>query len=225
MPTATLEAPPTQAPVVTAQNIESHEMAKPDIEFSAEELPRKRLMTADDFMRMAEAGWFAEQRVELIAGDFIIMPPITEPHSRCVARISTALSLALHENFMIRPQTSFAASENSYPEPDIAVVSLDILTSDAIPSQAALIVEVSKSTLRYDQTTKVSLYASVGIPDYWIVNLIENQVEVYRQPIESVSAQFGFNYASRQIYQRGQSIGLLEVPKVSIDVDAMLPSV
>lgn len=223
MSTAILDFPRTLAPNA-ATSPDRAPVAVAAVEATPEfDGPRKRLISAHDFMWMAENGLFEGQRVELINGEIINMPPITEPHSRCVARVSTRLSLALHERFMIRPQTSFAAGENSYPEPDVAVVSLDSLTADEIPSQAALIVEVSKSTLRYDQTTKVSLYASIGIADYWIVNLIESQVEVYRQPIERASAEFGHDYANRQIYQRGQSIALHEVPEVSIDVDAMLP--
>lgn len=64
---------------------------------------------------------------------------------------------------------------------------------DEIPSEAALIVEVSKSALQYDRTTKASLYASLGISDYWIVNLIESTVELRRQPIERVATQFGWD--------------------------------
>lgn len=219
MSTALLEAPRVPASnAATPPGDVAAVKATPEFEG-----PRKRLIAAHEYIWMAENGLFEGQRVELINGEIIIMPPITEPHSRCVARISTILILALHERFMIRSQTSFAAGENSYPEPDVAVVILDSLRPDEIPSQAALIVEVSKTTLRYDQTTKASLYASIGIADYWIVNLVENQVEVYRQPIERASAEFGHDYASRQIYQSGQSIALLEVPAVSIDVNAMWP--
>ena len=224
MSTATLETPQFKAPQVPASAAATSSGGVATAEATPQfEGPRKRLISAGDFIVMAEHGRFEGQRVELINGEIITMPPITEPHCRCVARISTRLALALHESYMIRPQTSFAIGENSYSEPDVAVVSLDSLVPDEIPSQAALIVEVSKSTLRYDQTTKVSLYASAGIGDYWIVNLIENQVEVYRQPIERAGAESGYDYARRQIYQRGQSIALLEVPEVSIDVDAILP--
>ncbi len=223
MSTATLEAPQIQAPEVAAQTIAPHEVEVPDISFTPEELPRKRLISADDFMRMAEAGWFAEQRVELINGDIIIMPPISEDHAQSLTDTSEKLYEPLIGKLKIRIQQPFFAGDNGRPEPDIAVVRPESLNPKQPPSEALLLIEISRTTLQYDRTTKLSLYASLGISDYWIVNLIENQVEVHRQPIESASAQFGHNYASRQIYQRGQSISLLEVPEVSIDVDAMLP--
>ena len=185
--------------------------------------PRKRPISARDYMRMAEIGLFEGQRVELINGEIVDMPPISEDHAQSVDKITKKLNRTLDEELIVRGQHPFDAGENGRPEPDVAIVRPDLLSPDAPPAEAILIVEVSRSTLRYDQTTKASLYASLGIADYWIVNLIENQVEVYRQPIESASAQFGHDYASRQIYRRGQSIALLETPEVSLEVGDMLP--
>lgn len=185
--------------------------------------PHKRPLSAHDYMWMAENGRFEGQRVELIDGDIITMPPISEAHAQSVSKVTTKITVPLHERFNIRCQSPFNAGENGRPEPDIAVVRPESLSANEPPAQAILLVEISKATLQYDRTTKASLYASLGVPDYWIVNLVDNQVEVYRQPIESAGAQFGHDYASRQIYQRGQSVALLEAPNVAIEVNAMLP--
>ena len=174
-------------------------------------------------MRMAEIGLIEGQRVELIDGDIIAMPPMSEAHAQSVDNIHEELGEPFRGTFKIRGQNPFNAGEHGRPEPDIAVVRREALSLDKPPAEAILIIEVSQAVLQYNRTTKASLYASIGIADYWIVNLIENQVEVYRQPIPSQSAQFGHDYASRQIYRSGQSIALLEVPEVSIAVDAMLP--
>lgn len=217
MSTAILESPQTPA-------IEAPPNKVPDdVTTSQDAMPRKRLISATDFMRMAEVGLFDSQRVELIDGEIIIMPPISEDHAQSVDKSTARLIVPLHEKYVIRCQQPFNAGDNGRPEPDIAVVRPESLHPQQPPSEAVLLVEVSKATLRYDRTTKASLYASLGIADYWIVNLIENQVEVYRQPIESASAQFGHDYASRQIYRGEQSISLLEVPEVAIAVAAMLP--
>ena len=223
MSTATLEAPRIQAPQIAAPTVAPTAATPPDDQLSLEELPRKRLISADDFARMAEIGLFEQQRVELIDGDIILMPPMSEAHAQSIDKITKRFNRTLDEQLIVRGEHPFNAGDHGRPEPDIAIVRPEHLALDAPPSQAILIVEVSKSTLAYDRDTKLHLYASLGISDYWIVNLIENQIEVHRQPIESSGAQFGHDYASRQIYQRGQSISLLEVPEVSIDVDAMLP--
>ena len=219
MSTATL---PKAQPVAIQHDVASQIIA-PHQENSESDGPRKRLISAHDYMRMAEIGLFEGQRVELIDGDIIAMPPMSEAHAQSVDNIHEELGEPFRGTFKIRGQNLFNAGEHGRPEPDIAVVRREALRADEPPAEAVLIVEVSRSTLHYDQTTKASLYASIGIADYWIVNLIENQVEVYRQPIPSQSAQFGHDYASRQIYRSGQSIALLEVPEVSIAVDAMLP--
>lgn len=185
--------------------------------------PRKRLISARDYMWMAENGLFEGQRVELIGGEIIDMPPVSEAHAQSLTDTSEKLFEPFIGRFKTRIQQPFYAGENGRPEPDIAIVRPESLNADQPPSEAVLLVEISRSTLHYDQTTKASLYASLGIADYWIVNLVENTVEVYRQPIERAEAQFGYDYANRQIYQRGQSVSLLECPEVSIEVNAMLP--
>ena len=221
MSTATLQKSAT--PTATPEPAGAPQIIAPHENGIEPQLPRKRLISARDYMSMAEIGLFDGQRVELINGEIVDMPPMSEFHAKSVNRSSMKLIVPLHERFVIRIQSPFNAGENGRPEPDIAVVRPEAESSDEPPSEAVLLIEVSRSTLRYDQTTKVSLYASLGIADYWIVNLIENQVEVYRQPIESASAQFGHDYASRQIYRRGQSVAPLETPEVSIAVGDMLP--
>ena len=222
MSTATLENPQTQATPAPITQQPRPVAAISEVAPATWE-PRKRPISAHDYMRMAELDFFEGQRVELIDGDIITMPPISEDHAQSVDKVTTKITVPLYESFIIRCQNPFNAGENGRPEPDIAVVRPESLSADEPPSEAILLVEISKATLRYDQTTKASLYASLGVPDYWIVNLIENQVEVYRQPIESAGAQFGHEYASRQIYRSGQSVTLLETPAVSIEVDGMLP--
>ena len=171
---------------------------------------------------MGDHGLFNDQKVELIAGEVIVMPPMSEPHAQSLTDTSEKLFEPFIGRFKVRVQQPFDAGENSRPEPDVAVVRPESLSAARPPAQALLLVEISRSTLAYDRSTKASLYASAGVSDYWIVNLIEDTVEVHRQPIEREAAEFGHDYASRVIYTRGQSIALLEVPEVSINVDDML---
>lgn len=220
MSNAVLEAPQIAAPASAAT---APVRAKRDEAKVESQGPRKRPISAQEFLWMAENGLFAGHRVELIDGEIITMPPISEAHAQSLTDTSEKLFGSFIGQFKIRAQQPFNAGENGRPEPDIAVVRPESLDPQQPPAEAILLVEISKATLQYDRTTKASLYASLGILDYWIVNLVENQVEVYRQPIASESAEFGHDYASRQIHQRGQSVALLEVPAVSIDVNDMLP--
>jgi Uma2 family endonuclease len=86
------------------------------------------------------------------------------------------------------------------------------------------VVEVSDSSLEYDRSTKGSLYARAGIPEFWIVNLINLQLEVYRKPQPDPAARFGWGYAERFSVSSGQSASPLEMPSAAMAVKDFLPS-
>lgn len=115
-------------------------------------------------------------------------------------------------------------SDISEPEPDVAVIKGAIRDfANAHPTEAALIVEVADSSVAYDQTVKHSLYARAGIADYWIVNLLDRQLEVYRQPIADADAKYGFFYAISEFYQAGETVRPLAVEKNVVVIGDILP--
>ncbi len=185
--------------------------------------PSVRRVSKSEYEMLALAGCFANERVELIDGQIIQMPPCDELHARSASRTIRALILALPEEFLVRPRNPIDARENGLPEPDIAVVLTSHLKRGEVPSQAELVIEVSDSTLKYDQSDKASLYASLGIRDYWIINLVERTLEVRRQPIARAAARFGFDYASILILTRGQNASPLVAPDVVLMVNDLLP--
>lgn len=185
--------------------------------------PRRRPLSAHDFEQLVLLGLLDGSRFELIDGEIIEMPPIGENHAMSVSRTTRRLNIALDESLLTRPQNPLNAGTFGRPEPDIAVVLTSTLVPGETPSQAELVIEVSDSTLKYDQTDKASLYASLGVQDYWIINLVESTLEVRRQPIARPSARFGFDYASIQIYTRGQNASPLVAPSLSLLVDDLLP--
>jgi len=93
----------------------------------------------------------------------------------------------------------------------------------AHPTRAALIVEVAESSLTFDRVQKGSLYARAGIVDYWIVNLVDRVVEVYRDPSPDLTAPFGWRYASVERFRPPAALTLLGVPAVAILIAALLP--
>jgi Uma2 family endonuclease len=117
-----------------------------------------------------------------------------------------------------------ALDPHSEPEPDLAVV----LGSprdyrDADPSSALLVVEVTDSTLAYDRDQKGSLYARAGIADYWVLNLADRRLEVYRDPALSPEASYGRSYRTIQHYSADAYVSHLAVPQVRIAVADLLP--
>ena len=133
---------------------------------------------------MADAGILRpDERVELIEGEIITMTPQRSRHAAVISKVEAALRQAFGPNCFIRIQMPLALTEHSEPEPDLAVVGgvPDDYIEDH-PSTAFLIVEVADTTVSYDQNRKAILYATHGIPEYWIVNLPDSCIHIYREP-------------------------------------------
>lgn len=185
--------------------------------------PRPKRFTRSEYYRMTEAGLFDGQRVELIAGEVVQMPAGNNPHTTAVGLAQQALGEAFGKGCWVRIQQPLHLSGHSAPEPDLAVVRGSPRDFRSQPSTALLVVEVSESTLTYDQTVKSSLYARDGLADYWIVNLIDGLLEVYRNPVPDKSRRFGHRFASIATLARGESVAPLAAPKSVISVNDLLP--
>lgn len=169
--------------------------------------PRLYLWTKDEYYQMAEMGLFDGKRVELIGGQVLEMTPMRSGHATATMLVAQAIGRILPAGYFSRVQLPLSVSEISDPEPDVAVVRGQIRDyRDEHPATAALVVEVADSSLEYDRTEKASLYASAGVGEYWVVNLPQQRLEVFRSPIEDTSQPFGYSYASRQILSADESI-------------------
>jgi Uma2 family endonuclease len=125
---------------------------------------------------------------------------------------------------LIRTQRPIALDAQSEPEPDVAVASGSLRDySREHPARPVLIVEVAGSSLSLDRNHKGSLYARARLEDYWIVNLVERVLEVYRQPLVDASAPFGWRYTSHQTFRPGSSIAPLAAPVSAVLVADLLP--
>ena len=149
------------------------------------------LISVERYFEFEECGIIApDERCELLEGMIVAMLPQTAPHSSTVYRVEHLLQDRLGRATVIRVQMSFLAGGRSVPEPDIAVVPgkpEDYYRRH--PSTALLIVEVAHRSVVQDRVTKAAIYASAGIPCYWIVNLRASRVEVFRRP-HPQSAQY-----------------------------------
>lgn len=177
--------------------------------------------TAERYFRLVDEGVLQpDDRVELLDGVIVSMPPSAPPHATSASKVVQALILALGDRACVRSQLPLVASPLSVVEPDAAVVpgTLDDYRA-AHPTTAHLAVEVADSSLPEDRLTKARIYAAARIPEYWIVNLREDVVEVLRKPDARTR-----RYRERQIACRGQRLTLAALPEVRVAVDDLLPA-
>jgi Uma2 family endonuclease len=186
--------------------------------------PRPYRWTREEYLQMIDLGWFADKRVELIRGEVIEMPSQYDLHLAAIIKGLDALRLAFGSGYTVRPQGSLDLSPHGIPDPDLAVTAGSLAgVARTIAKSALLVVEVSDSSLAYDRNHKAPLYAAGGIADYWIVNLVQCQLEVYRDPVADSTQLFGFRYNSRMILDPADVVSPLAAPQASIAVADLLP--
>ncbi len=172
-------------------------------------LRKPRLFTVGEYYAMVRAGILSENdRVELIRGQIIPMSPIGSRHATCVDRLARTFILGVGDEAVVRIQNPIRLSRHSEPEPDLALLKPKGGTYAARhphPDEVLLVVEVADTTLNFDRQTKIPLYAEEGIQEYWIVNLAEESLEVYRQPGPG-------GYAETTTLQRGEEVEILALP-------------
>ncbi len=134
-----------------------------------------------EYERLVELGVFDDERIELLRGVLVTMSPQGAPHADAISRLGAALTTALAGRAVVRQHSPIALTEDSEPEPDIAVVPEGSYAHEH-PATALLVVEVADSSLRKDRELKAPLYASAGVPEYWLVDLVHHTVEVGRTP-------------------------------------------
>jgi Uma2 family endonuclease len=175
--------------------------------------------TIDEYYRMAETGILEpEARVELIDGVVVDMTPIGPGHGGHVKRGNRVFTRLLGDQAIVSVQDSVVLGPRFGPEPDLALLrprADDYTESNPTAADILLIVEIADSSLVYDRGAKALLYAQAGILDYWIVNLVDGQIEVHRDPSPA-------GYQTIESAQRGDAISLVAFPDISIAVTDIL---
>lgn len=180
---------------------------------------QRRLFTADEYHRMAEAGVLRDDdRVELVDGEIVQMTPIGSPHAACVDRLNVLLQQQVDVRGIVRVQGPIRLDAHSEPQPDLSILKPRAnfyASAHPTPGDILLIVEVADTSLRYDRDIKVPLYARAGIAETWLVDLLNERVEIFTQP-------------TAQGYQQSRRSGLGErlttsaLPTISLLVDDIL---
>jgi Uma2 family endonuclease len=188
-------------------------------------LPNTRRLTRREYEGLVERGFFRPgESVELIGGQLLVAEPQGGPHAAAVGLTADALRAAFGPGWVVREEKPIAPDDESEPEPDLAVVPgkhRDYRTEH--PARPVLVVEVADTSLAWDRDHKGSLYARVGIPDYWIVNLVDRALERYREPMLDGLAPFGWRYGSAAILRGLATVSPLSAPDARLVVADLLP--
>jgi Uma2 family endonuclease len=176
-----------------------------------------RPLLAREYMRLVEAGVFADEHVELLGGVLVAMSPQGEWHADIVRFLAERLTLALHGRYWVRSHSGLRIADDSVPEPDIAVVPVGKRGQPI--KWARLVIEVADSSLQKDRLVKTGYYAACGIPEYWIVDLQNGLVEVFTGP-EARRRR----YRRHRVLTRGEILRPIRLPRVAISVKDVLPT-
>ena len=185
--------------------------------------PITKKWSREEFYKLAELGWFQDQRVELIEGEIVVVSPQSFPHARSLHTTFQILNETFGTEYWVRSQLPLVRAPSSEPEPDISVVKGACESYSDHPTTALLVVEVSITTLDFDKSQKAGLYASMGVPDYWVLDLENCQLLVHRQPTSAKDAPFGHSYAQVEAIPADGHVCPLEKPDVKLAVANMLP--
>ncbi|MDE0421350.1 MAG: Uma2 family endonuclease [Gammaproteobacteria bacterium] len=183
--------------------------------------PQRRRLTVDDFARMCEAGILsADDRVELIDGELVEMPPMGSEHAGIVNELANVLPGLLDPAVRLRVQSSVQLTRYTQPEPDLAVVSRDsrlYLRRHPQPEEILIAIEVADSSLTYDREEKMPRYAAAGVPEAWLVNVRARTITVYTEATTT-------GYRASRTLQWTQELVATAVDDLRLTFEEILPS-
>jgi Uma2 family endonuclease len=181
--------------------------------------PTKHLTNLDEWRRLGEANIFPpESRIELINGEILDMAPIGFNHAGHLKSINKLFTKLVSDNLFTSVQDPLQLDDLSEPEPDFMLLKPNgdcYKTRHPVADDVLLLIEVADSSLNFDQNQKLRLYACHGIPEYWLLNLNDVSLEVYRKPNGEV-------YAEKTTLYTGDSITLSQLTDISIQVADIL---
>jgi Uma2 family endonuclease len=187
-------------------------------------LPIKR-WTRLEYARLIECGAFGpDERIELLGGLLVVREPQRGPHALGIRMVQEALRRVFREGWDVRGRLPVALDNESEPEPDVSVVRGSFRDyAEDHPARAALVIEVADASLPVDRGEKAGLYARAGLADYWIVNLVDRVLEVYRDPLADPAAPYGWRYDSVLTLRHGDVVTPLAAPDGPIPVADLVP--
>ena len=190
-----------------------------------EPAPRTRRWTRVEYERLIDLGVFQPgERLELLDGALVVREPQGSRHAAAIRKVLDALRAAFGDAWQIDSQLPLALDDASQPEPDVSLVPRDPdAYRDAHPSRAVLVVEIAETSYRTDREYKFSLYARAAIAECWLIDVVNDSVEIHREPEVSPAARYGWRYRSVETLRPPAAVRPLVAPGVSIRVADLLP--
>lgn len=182
--------------------------------------PQTRKFTVAEYYRMGEVGILGpDERVELIEGEIIVMPPIGPGHAWSVALDIPLFSQYAGDRFFVQIQNPIHLNDGSEPQPDLFLLRHrpeGYASAHPTPADVLLVIEVADSSLEYDREVKAHLYGRAGIPETWVKNLPEDCIERFTEPGPE-------GYAQHSVHHRGETLTPVSLPDLELAVDELLP--
>ena len=178
-----------------------------------------RPFTVQEYHKLGEVGILHEDdRIELLNGELVIMAPIGIRQIKAIRRLNRVLSRNYADHCIVDVKNPVWIDGHSEPQPDILLLrpEADEREHSPQPEDVLLLVEVAESSLHYDRNDKLAAYARNGIAEYWIVNLVRNEVIIHRDPA-------GAEYRSVTTARAGDRVAPLAFPETPIEVSEILP--
>lgn len=181
--------------------------------------PSRHRITVDEYERMIAANvWPEDERLELIEGEIIAMSPLNAPHAYTVRTLLQMLVEALRGRALVDAQNPIRLEDGTRPEPDVMLLrppATQYQRRLPTPLDVLLIIEVSDTTLDYDRTIKVPLYARAGIPETWVVDLNGERVIVFR-------ALAAGEYTQMETVRRDATLAPTAFPDLALPINDLL---
>lgn len=186
--------------------------------------PHTMQWTKDLYYAAAHGGAFEQKRVELIEGEIIEMSPMSSKHGMVIHLVQKVLERVFTHGYLVVTQTPLDLGALSEPQPDVMICTgTEDDYMDSPPTHALLVVEVADSSLRYDRGQKASLYAKAGVEDYWIINLKDGTLEIYRTPMATSTQPYSHGYKVVASLNAQDTISPLAAPEARISVADLIP--
>jgi Uma2 family endonuclease len=179
----------------------------------------RKLFTTDEYYRMAEVGILTpEDRVELIEGEIVRMSPIGTRHAACVIRATDMFTLRFRGRAIVSVQNPAHLNQYNEPQPDILLLKprKDYYSSQhPTADDTLLLLEVSDTTLKFDITVKIPIYAATGITEAWVADLRNDVIRVFRDPISG-------QYQTILTFNAEDELSILAFPNVAFKVSELI---
>jgi Uma2 family endonuclease len=179
----------------------------------------RRLFTITEYHQMTEVGILSEDdRVELINGEIVAMAPIGSRHAAGVDRINALFNSRIGQQAIVRIQSPIQLDEYSEPQPDLSLLQprADFYAqAHPTPADVLLVIEVAETSIDYDRTVKLPLYARASISEAWLIDIANDRIEIHKQPSQGI-------YQEVRYALRGQNLSPQSFPNLNLSVEELL---